>query len=330
MAVKRIAVGGLPMPTGGVTNFVASLARNGLVDVIVDAYPHDQKIQIQAFSVSHVEVPNVFLIPIYLWRIMRSHRFDEVFFNFSNPRSAMLFFFILKRNVKFSLLLHGGLLRSGRYRLFVRLALKKIDVIYYLSIEQYRFYRSIGVKESKLARAAPFVEREYPLTDSCGITFDVLEFIHRENGPLFCASGYPDSKYRHDWSTALLKYFPSARIILCLYGEGDLKEFYANTVVSEQVMCVWNLTKEQFNYVLSKTQIYLRPNSVDSFGVGVASARRLGVEVVASDVCDRYDGAVLFSAESFRSFLRSTRAVLDGTHVGLRKGDIKRGFKFSE
>ena len=61
--------------------------------------------------------------------------------------------------------------------------------------------------------------------------------------------------------------------------------------------------------VIMKSDIFVRPTVVDSYGVSVAEAIHFKVPAVASDVCLRPEGAVLFKRRDEADFIRCVKAV---------------------
>lgn len=59
------------------------------------------------------------------------------------------------------------------------------------------------------------------------------------------------------------------------------------------------------------TDIFVRPTSTDSFGVSVAEAISCGVPAIASDVCDRAEGAIIFKSRNINDFEDKIRQCID-------------------
>jgi glycosyltransferase involved in cell wall biosynthesis len=62
--------------------------------------------------------------------------------------------------------------------------------------------------------------------------------------------------------------------------------------------------------IIERSTILVRPTSTDSYGVSVMEAIDLGVPAIASDVCLRAPGAILFHNRKFDSLLETCRRVL--------------------
>ena len=66
----------------------------------------------------------------------------------------------------------------------------------------------------------------------------------------------------------------------------------------------------QFYPILMRSDLFLRPTYQDGYGVSIAEALHFAVPAVASDVCQRPAGTVLFANRSFGDLRAKVRAVL--------------------
>lgn len=73
-----------------------------------------------------------------------------------------------------------------------------------------------------------------------------------------------------------------------------------------------------FRYV----DIFVRPTSTDSFGVSVAEAISCGIPAIASDVCKRADGAIVFKTRDLDDLIRKIKYCLE-REEGNRAGKIQ-------
>jgi glycosyltransferase involved in cell wall biosynthesis len=62
--------------------------------------------------------------------------------------------------------------------------------------------------------------------------------------------------------------------------------------------------------IIERSSLLVRPTNTDSYGVSVKEAIDLGVPAIASDVCHRPPGAILFPSRDCSSLLATSRAVL--------------------
>jgi len=72
-----------------------------------------------------------------------------------------------------------------------------------------------------------------------------------------------------------------------------------------------NIKPNDFLGLLQQSDLFVRPTLADSFGVSVAEALYLGTPVVASDVCARQEGAVLFRSGDVQDLVAKIRAVIE-------------------
>jgi glycosyltransferase involved in cell wall biosynthesis len=63
--------------------------------------------------------------------------------------------------------------------------------------------------------------------------------------------------------------------------------------------------------VLKTSDVFIRPTNTDSFGISVGEAISLGKPTIASDVCDRLDGTILFKSRDIEDLYGKTCSVLD-------------------
>lgn len=64
--------------------------------------------------------------------------------------------------------------------------------------------------------------------------------------------------------------------------------------------------------LFEKANLMVRPTSADGYGISVAEALHFGCPAVASDVCTRAEGTVLFRSRSLDDFQDKCRGVLRG------------------
>ncbi|MDB4001173.1 glycosyltransferase [Oceanospirillaceae bacterium] len=306
MLKKVIIVGGIPSPIGGVTSYIYRLllAFPNNYFSLIDLYPHRSKVYLDSsLNIKH-EIFNGIRLSfiIYLFR-----KVDYVIhFNFSTFGAVPFFLLMPKRNLqKWILILHNGdpiknLDRSCFYFIYKKIfecALKKFDRIVYLNDKQYKVYISFGVDEKKLISMDSFVPLSENEDLSVPISIDDL-FIDVDFGSSIIMNGYCKSFYNFHHGVEYVLERNHSVLIIALYGDED--EAYKSELMdligkSDRVKIVENLDQNKFNNLMAQADIYLRANSIDSFGIAVADAVCLGIKVVASDVCKRFDGAILYN-----------------------------------
>lgn len=306
---KITIVGGVPYPIGGVTNYVLKVAGNiSEVDEVLDLYPSSQK-QFNLKAKIRVRPKNIFLS--YFWLVFFSFRKKLFYFNFSTEKSLFLLLILPKKKQSYwYLTLHHGSLKCSPFvMIFIKkMIFSKIDKVGYLSDDQYDFFANFMSAEKlfKIGSHLPISNHATTSTAS-----DVIELINgrkRENGyeKVFLCSGYPTKIYQHNW---VIEHAEKSRgrylYIFCIYGPDSdgIKRSLINRINSlDNTLLFEGLSALDFQEVIKVSDVYLRPNSVDSYGVAVAEAIEAGVKVVASDVCARAEGCILFNSSSKSDF----------------------------
>lgn len=311
---KVMVVGGIPEPIGGVTNFIYRVANNNLVSKVIDLYPADNK-QRPPLFVGEIVYLNIFSFIIKYWFSKSLVKGIElIHFNFSTPKSLLLLTLLPKKNRRFVLMLHHGDLALKIPRFIIKRLLGKFNKIYFLSEKQREFYLKCGVDKGRLLNKTSYL----PLKEESvsNVDRDVIEKVEliKSRGCYCVISGYCSDIYNHHWVVNLFNDIEKEReLIIFLYG--DLNNDYFSLIKKNidnnpRISLFLNRTSNSFNYALASAEIYLRPNSQDSFGIAVADAISFGVSVLASSVCERYPGTYIFKPDSFVSFLEAYRLLI--------------------
>ncbi len=293
--------GSIPKPDGGVSTFVHRLVLRyaEMIAGVIDPYYGSEK---KAIRLAHVFPSRPGRLSSLLVRAgLRNLRNAPLLVNGSTVDSVvMLTPFLTRRTRSSALLLHHGNLAANRYpAAFERLVIAKLidnfDYVGCMSTRQRDYYQRIGVDCDKLVLIDPYV----PISEESGGNTvgaqakAVLDWI--ENGadaPLVLASGYAQDYYNHDWVLAYLdrrKNGPAARYLVCTYGPTTpcLAMLEAQFERRTDARVVHGLSSEEFDQVLSRGDIYVRPTQADSFGIAARDALELGLAVIASDACER-------------------------------------------
>lgn len=63
----------------------------------------------------------------------------------------------------------------------------------------------------------------------------------------------------------------------------------------EKKICIYEVNNTEFYPILKKSKLFIRPTNTDGYGVSIAEAIYYNVPSIASDVCNRPEGTILFS-----------------------------------
>ena len=244
------------------------------------------------------------------------------FFNLSSVRSCIAFTFLPKiGGSDWIAIFHHGEQKEEYEKLnfllkfFVRVGINRFRRVGYLSQLQNYFYQE--VYNGELLHVSPYLASKNPTSRSQIIKASI---------PSILLSGFPSSIYRIIETLKVLEdlyaegYRFSANI--CIYGESNLSDKENLTKKIEKLITsyAWatlysHLESSEFNKVLLSSSLYLRMNSEDSFGLVVAEAIESGLDVIATNVCTRYQGAYLLSKDDFSTLKKSLVHYLNGNNL---------------
>lgn len=301
MGNKVTIIGSIPKPIGGVSSFCYRAVQgelSGLYSDIYDLYPHKEKckVKINFFCPQYTSFIYKFF---WLWIKLAFKANKVVHFNFSSTRALFLLALQPKFGRKWVLTLHNGNLRSRSSftKLLHKLVLRRIDKIITLSNKQEVYYSSLGFQnthniDSYLPPTVDFQE-----TSSQIIPFGFKQTV--------LGSGYCLDFYRLDFLETFALKHPDIQVLIVLYGNSDeliLNRLKANSNKLDNLTLVEPMEESNFLSLLSKVDLYMRPNDVDSFGIACADAITLGTKVIASDVCKRFQGVTTFTVGDYKEF----------------------------
>jgi len=296
-----ILVGGFPEPVGGLTTFVRRLAASDKrIEEVVDVFFGKEKEIPAGYSGKYHALNGKWRGFVYLFFKMMVWRNKYVHFNFSSLKSLMFFLFLPKNSTKWILMLHHGVLESRLPDALVGRLLGRFDHIICMNEAQYESYRRHGVGNGKLVTASSYIQALQSEPDKM-FQEDVDSYFSAK--PTLVASGYPTTANNLDWCIRFVGGREEYQLALFVYGDGPEKtEIQKQQDKFKNIRVYWDQKEQNFNYALSRAKCYLRPSMRDSFGIAVADAVNYGVPVLASDVCQRYQGAETFRITTYESF----------------------------
>ncbi len=308
--------GTIPPPVGGVAVFISRLIDNCSPKLagLVDPYFAIGK---PLLNINHIcaKRPGLLAKLLTMLQLLRLRKFPMLI-NGSRPEGLLaLLPFLLFRSGKTALLLHHGDLQKSLIERpwltgLVRLAIKPYQQIGCLSETQKQFYRGIGISDSRLVLVETYLPPSKPsgsLTAS-PLMCDVIQWIGSSETPVFIASGYAFPYYNHHWGIDFLDASKKlkGRYLLCIYGPktetlDELQKLFADR---GDAKCVYGLQPDEFDEVLARCKVYIRPTSTDSYGMATRDALQRNLKVVASNACERAEGIVVHAVGDQQAFFR--------------------------
>lgn len=193
---------------------------------------------------------------------------------------------------------------------------------------------SLGIKpkninrENILAFIPPSVSQE----DIAQIPKHIWNFI-KSHSPIIVSNAYRVAFYNGEdlygidmcveLCGELKRDYPNVGFVFCLPDIGDsryLREMERRIAKKKLRSNFLFVTRPMpFYPILMKSDVFVRPTNVDSYGVSVAEAIYLGKPAVASDVCSRAEGTVLFRSRDMGDFAQKVREVLGNYREYKRK-----------
>lgn len=339
-----IIVGPIPPPIGGVTSHIARLAAflvaHGFRCTVVDKHPSDSKMSIR--GVEHIVFSGGgnFRVMLWLLLVIGLGGGNIVHLHFSRSVGLLLFsLFMIKRRRRIILTLHHGdqfaIMKNAIWplRLLTRIALRRMDKVVALSYEQEFFYRSLGVPVDCIER--------WPTAIPIGLKPDLsllppkirelLSTMAGREEKILMTSGYPSQFYGYELCVELLDQLSAeiqCNLIICLYGQGPDPDYEKNLRIKlsqhPKIYLLGPLPAEGFLALLSKADLYLRPSTVDSFGLAITDALDMGTPCIASDVCTRDSRCEIFPSGDNDKFIRQAIDLIKKGKISHKKETVDK------
>jgi glycosyltransferase involved in cell wall biosynthesis len=253
--------------------------------------------------------------------------FDVVHFHNIALRDRILIGLLGLFGVKVILTIHGDSLKdqleNNRWVLKALLgfAMRQIRHIVVVKSEIRDSLLSLGVMPSRISVINAYLP---PLNNSANIPKDISDFID-SHSPVLIGNGFgilPISEgsdlygveLTMDLCRKLVKDYPKLGFLFFLAQIGDQRMYERlRTKIRDnglQEHYVFAIGQELFP-ALNKATIFIRPSFRDGYSISIAEAIYLGVPTIASDVCERGAGAILFRSGDLNSLYMKVREVLD-------------------
>ena len=217
-------------------------------------------------------------------------------------------------------IMHGCWLR----RRLIGFALRRTSFIVVLNSTLKDLVLSLGVKSKNVEVIPSFFPPPIRQEEIAEIPQNVWDFIN-SHGPIISANAFRISFYNEedlygvdlciDLCTKLKSNYPQIGFVFCIPDIGDheyfqeMKQRIGNRGIENNFLFMTQPC--QFYPILMKSDLFVRPTSVDGYGVSIAEAIYFKVPAVASDVCPRPDGTILFKSRNIEDFTFKVKDVLD-------------------
>ena len=315
-------VGIYPPPIGGISVHIKRLqhllAERGIDCVVYDVGARESKSQ------GVIPVPCGALLLFRLFfskeRIVHYHGHSW------QQRAMFLLLKVLSKRVIFTFHSFRDEVQSfGLFKhLLVRMVVRLGD--YFIAVGPHVRDKlvSIGVKADRVVVIPDFLPPQVEKRDFEAIPAYVWSFIDSHT-PIITANAFRISFYQGkdlygidmcvDLCAALKQVYPDVGLVFCLPDIGD-RNYFAELQARIKHLGI----EDKFLFVnetialspiLTRSDLFMRPTIKDGYGISVAESLYLGTPAVASDVCERAPGAILFRSGDLDNLHMKVREVLD-------------------
>ena len=316
--MQNVNIGPLPPPLGGISVYLYRLSKLEKRSIFLDVK----------------EFNNFF--KNNLWLIKQTFNFSKKnFICHSHPLNIkLLLYFLSCLSIHdFSLVIHGRLLieQYNKANFFIKLLtrkmLKRAKFIQVVNNDYKIFINSLGIKNRNI-----FVKNAFlppPLEEESKIitTYDeeLINFIQTKK-PLIVANAYAldfhnnEDLYGLDMCIELIKLlkkdFPSVGFLFALANE-KINNYYFEKMKNKVKKL--NL-QENFYFIIGQKELWplfkkvdlmIRPTCVDAYGISIAEALYFSCPAIASDVCIRPKGTILFKNRNLADLYEKCKQVLN-------------------
>lgn len=268
----------------------------------------------------------------YLWflRYFFLAKEDVIHYHGSNWFDRMIIGLMSLRGKKTIVTLHSNValkddFKKGNWfkKFLIKLGLRQTTFIIVVNPETKNFIVSLGVKSEKVKCIPAFVPPIIKKEDIDEIPHSIWNFIANHK-PLILANAFRIVFYNNqdlyginmciDLCATLKNNYSQIGFIFCLPDIGDYEYFnkmkqkikekgIENNFLFQTKPC-------QLYPIIMKSDVFVRPTNIDGYGVSIAEAIYFKVPAVASNVCQRPGGTILFKSRNIEEFTSRVKDVL--------------------
>ena len=225
------------------------------------------------------------------------------------------------RRRKKILTIHGDSINLLKTSLIVR-ALNSFDVIICVKSGDKKYLCEKGVKKP-IYEIPAFI---FPSEEDENTTFPsyILDFINSKSF-IICANASSiqfyeeEDLYGIDMSIELIervkKDYKNVGLIFLMPQINNAEYFneLKNMVVNKKLEDSFLFVNEKMDLypIIKRSHLFIRPTNIDGYGVSVAEAIYANVPAIASDVCGRPEGTILFKSRDMDDLYKKTSEVIE-------------------
>jgi len=332
--MKVNIIGPLPPPYGGISvhikRMMLYLINNNVEVAINNEFEHNCK---------NVKNRNCIQSCAKLVLKILFLKADIIHFHTINKKIRILLGFFRIFNKKIILTIHGQSLHdqlkesswiSKRLLLF---SMQKINMIVCVNSNTINELIALGINDKKLIYIPAYIdpiekEDDFNKIPQCVWSFIInSKFLISANG---CIRFYNNEDlYGIDMVIELIRKLKyggyNVSLLIALLGtnmENDSEKSYhedlKNKIIEYNLqndILIFEASDTEFYPILKKSKLFLRPTSTDGYGVSIAEALYYKVPSIASNVCNRPEGTIIFKSRDVEDLYTKTIDVIENYHV---------------
>ena len=205
----------------------------------------------------------------------------------------------------------------------LRLALRSFRRVICVGPEIHEQLLDLGLRSDRLTIIPSYLPPDLDDAERKRIAPEVHRFIS-DHDPVLTASAYRliffngEDLYGLDLCVdlcrSLIEEYPRLGLVFALPEIGDESYFASikRRIIESGLEGHFCFSRSPSEYwpIIERASVLIRPTNTDSYGVSVMEAMSLAVPAIASDVCERAPGTILFRRRDPASLLQATREVL--------------------
>lgn len=336
MGKKLTIVGGYPPPYGGVTVHVQRLAEIASAEFHVEVLDLYSNANDNLLNVRRCGIKK----PFNLFRAMSilfsngsdlAHFHVSAMGNFTMAGYPLLW--SLRSRTRKIITIHSGSF-SEHYRrsslwakwTFVRL-LRKFDHIITVNSDQKKLLEILGLPPDKISVIPAFLPPV--ITENATIGAHIEE-LRKNTDRIILVSGYALRYYGFDVVLDAIDECETPvklGVIFVFYNKYDdnyVAELERRLEAGYNFKIFKDMAPEEFSYLLSLVDIYVRATDRDGDAVALREAAYFGKQIIASDCVSRPNGALLFKTMIPSSLQEALSKVLTNHELGLINFDFQK------
>jgi hypothetical protein len=189
--------------------------------------------------------------------------------------------------------------KNLKYRM-MRLILGKFNYIICINEKQIEYFRTwMRLPDKKLVTIPSYIPLQKPPGNN---SLEIKKFVNVARAQvdyLLISSGYLLNIYGYDLIIDAVNRITDKRIgiIFAFYTtEDDSYKKYLDSKITllKHVWTFQDISSDDFFYLIRESDLFIRANREDTYGMVIGDALKLGTPVIASDFCPRHRGSILF------------------------------------